>query len=951
MAVARALVSRPSVMFADEPTGNLDSTTGGEILALLRDSVDSLGQTTVMVTHDAHAAAIADRVLFLADGHIVRDLGRSTRARDPRGARGDDRAMIAVALKGLVGRKVRALLTAFAVVIGVAMVSGTFVLTDTIQKAFDGIFTASYEQTDAVIAGKEIVKGSQSGAATVPESLLAKVRALPEVEAAGGTIAPIASNEAEIFGRDGKALGSGGAPQFGLGNDASQPQFSPLKLKTGQWPEGPKQVALDAGTAAGENFKVGDTVTVSTLGAKRRYEVTGIATFGGVDSLGGATMAIWDLPTAQTLLDKEGRFDSISIAAKEGTSSEELVRAVQPLVPASLEVKDSEQQAAADAKETNVIVNVIRYFLLGFGAIALFVGAFVIFNTLSITVAQRTREFATLRTLGASRKQVMRSVVIEGLVIGLLASVVGLFAGVGLAKLLTALGGDLPEAGMVFALRTVLISLALGTVITLLASIMPALRATRVPPIAAVREGSTLPPSRFAAHSLKTAIVVIAASVAAISVGIFASGLGTMAVVLLLGIGILALFLGVALAAPHMVKPLTRLVGLPARRSGGIAGDLASANSVRNPSRTASTAAALMIGLTLVTVVAVLGAGLRSTVESAVTDQVNAAYIVNGNDGMPFEAAEGDALARVPGVNTASHVRVDKALVAGEEQDVTGVDPATIARFYTFDWTDGSDAAVAQLGTDGALVTQTYADDQDLAVGDPLSIQTASGDKLAVVVARHLRPARDRADARLDHHRPAGVRRGVPPAQEPVHLPRRRTGREPGADRGGGRLQRRHGAHRRRLRERLHGGLRQLPELPLRAAGVLGRREPVRDGQHARAQRVRAHARARDAADDRDDAPAGAPDDPPRERHHGADRRRARASARHLPRAAGDAGAVAVRHRDLDPDPGARRLHGGRHPRRPRGGDHPGPPGLAAERARRAARARRPALRMTARSS
>ena len=358
----------------------------------------------------------------------------------------------------------------------------------------------------------------------------------------------------------------------------------------------------------------------------------------------------------------------------------------------------------------------------------------MIFNTLSITVAQRTREFATLRTLGASRKQVMRSVVIEGLVIGLLASVIGLFAGFGLAKLLSAIGGELPEAGMVFALRTVLVSLALGTVITVLASVVPARRATRVPPIAAVREGSTLPPSRFAAHSLKTAVIVTAASVVAICIGVFASGLATLAVVLLLGIGILGLFVGVAFAAPHMVKPLTRLVGLPARRSGGVAGELANANSVRNPSRTASTAAALMIGLTLVTVVAVLGAGMRNTVESAVTDQVTAAYILNGNDGEPFEAAEGDALARVPGVTAASHVRVDKALVAGKEQDVTGVDPATIARFYRFDWTDGSDAAVARLGTDGALVTQTYADDHDLAVGDPLPIQTASGDKLTVAV-------------------------------------------------------------------------------------------------------------------------------------------------------------------------------------------------------------------------
>ena len=399
----------------------------------------------------------------------------------------------------------------------------------------------------------------------------------------------------------------------------------------------------------------------------------------------------------------------------------------------------------------------------------------MIFNTLSITVAQRTREFATLRTLGASRKQVMRSVVIEGLVIGLLASVIGLFAGFGLAKLLTAIGGDLPEAGMVFALRTVLVSLALGTVITVLASIVPARRATRVPPIAAVREGSTLPPSRFAAHSLKTAVVVIAASVAAICVGIFASGLATLAVVLLLGIGILGLFVGVAFAAPHMVKPLTRLVGLPARRSGGVAGELANANSVRNPSRTASTAAALMIGLTLVTVVAVLGAGMRNTVESAVTDQVNAAYILNGNDGEPFEAAEGDALARVPGVNTASHVRVDKALVAGKEQDVTGVDPATIARFYT-------------LRLDRRLRRRRRparhrrrARDADLRrrprpggrrpAADPDRVRRQAHRRRP----RHLRPARDRPDARPGQHHPAGVRQGVPAAQEPVHLPRRRS--------------------------------------------------------------------------------------------------------------------------------------------------------------------------------
>ena len=643
--------------------------------------------------------------------------------------------MIGVALKGLLARKVRALLTAFAIVIGVSMVSGTFVLTDTMQKAFDGIFTASYDETDAVIAGKQIVEGSTSAGAPVPERLLAQVKALPEVAAAGGTMAIDESNKAEIIGRDGKPAGSGNAPRLALGNDTSQPQFSPLKLTAGAWGDGPKQVVIDAATAKKERYAVGDTIAVSTLGDKHRYELTGIATFGDVDSLGGATLAVFDIGTAQTLLNKDGEFDGISIAAKEGTSSADLVQAVQPLVPASLELKDAKAQAEADSAEINEALGFIRYFLLGFGGIALFVGAFVIFNTLSITVAQRTREFATLRTLGGSRKQVMRSVIIEGFVIGLLASIVGLFAGVGIAKGLNALiGADIPEAGTVLGVRTVVVSLVLGVVITLVASILPARRATRVPPIAAVREGATLPPSRFAAHSLKAAVVVIVASVAAISAGVFASGLSVIGVAVLLGGGIIALFLGVALAAPHLVKPLTRVVGWPASRA-GVAGELAEANSTRNPGRTASTAAALMIGLTLVTVVAVLGAGLRNTVESAVTDQISAPYVVDGKDGAPFEAAEGNTLARTPGVTTASHVRTDIALVGGEEHDVTGVDPATIGRFYTFAWSTGSDATIARLGRDGALVTKTYADDKNLAVGKRLPIETASGDKRTVVVA------------------------------------------------------------------------------------------------------------------------------------------------------------------------------------------------------------------------
>jgi putative ABC transport system permease protein len=647
--------------------------------------------------------------------------------------------MIGVALKGLAARKVRALLTALAVVIGVSMISGTYILTDTMQKAFDGIFESSYADTDAVISGKEIVAGSTSGSATVPASLLGKVKSLPEVEAAGGTIAADESNKSQVIGKDGKVVGgAGGAPTFGLAFDTSQPQFSPLELESGAWAKGSSQVVLDAGTADKGHFAVGDTVKVATLGVTKPYEVTGIATFGDVDSLGGATMAIFDMPTAQALLHKEGVYDGVSIQAKEGTSPAELVKAVEPLVPDSLQVQDAKAQADADAKETNEGMSFIRYFFLGFGAIALFVGSFVIFNTLSITVAQRTREFATLRTLGASRKQVMRSVVLEGLVIGLVASVIGLIAGLGIYKglnaLFVAIGADLPKSGTVVATRTIIVGLLVGTIVTVLASILPARRATRVPPIAAVREGAALPPSKLASHSGKLSWGVVAASVAAICAGVFANGVGTLGVAVLLGGGVIGLFVGIAWVAPRLVEPLARLVGWPGRRTGGIAGELASANSIRNPSRTASTAAALMIGLTLVTVVAVLGAGLRSSVEGAVTDQVKADYVLDSDSNISFGAAEGDTLAGVKGVETASHVRTDTALVAGEESDVTGIDPATIDSFYTFDWVHGDDRTVPSMGVDDAVIAKAYADDHDVAVGERLEVQSASGDKRTVTV-------------------------------------------------------------------------------------------------------------------------------------------------------------------------------------------------------------------------
>ena len=401
-------------------------------------------------------------------------------------------------------------------------------------------------------------------------------------------------------------------------------------------------------------------------------------------------------------------------------------------------MKDSAKQAEEDAEEMNEAMGMIRMFLLGFGGIALLVGAFVIFNTLSITVAQRTREFATLRTLGASRKQVMRSVKLEGLVIGLVASVIGLGAGFviskGMIALFSALGVDLPDAPTVFQGRTVIVSLLLGTGITLLASILPARRATRVPPIAAVREGSTLPTTRVGRQSHRLGYGVALASLAAVSLGIFGGASGGV-VALLLGLGVLGLFAGIAMLAPRLVKPLARVVGWPVKRAGGVAGELAGANAVRNPGRTASTAAALMIGLTLITVVAVLGAGLKATTQNAISDQLRAGHVIDGKQGLPFRASEGDALAKTPGVTAASHVRSDTAIVQGEEGQVSGIDPATIGHFYKFAWTSGSSAkALDALGEDGALVTKKYAEAEQVKVGSELSLTSPSGEERTLVV-------------------------------------------------------------------------------------------------------------------------------------------------------------------------------------------------------------------------
>ena len=402
-------------------------------------------------------------------------------------------------------------------------------------------------------------------------------------------------------------------------------------------------------------------------------------------------------------------------------------------------VRSGTEQANEDSGEVATFTTIIRYFLLTFAGIALFVGAFVIFNTLSITVAQRTREFATLRTVGASRRQVLTSVIVEALVIGLLASVIGLFAGLGLAvglnKLFIALNLDLPQTDTVFATRTIVVSLLVGTLITLIAGLSPAFRATRVPPIAAVREGAKLPRSAFSRFAPYIAVVTVVLAVLALGYAMLAPDVATGSRFILLGFGVLALFIGVALLSSRLVVPLARLVGWPARRIGGAAGRLAEGNAMRDPGRTASTAAALMIGIALVTFVGVLAQGLRVSNSNAIEEQIQADLVVTSQDGYTeFPAAVGDAAAEIEGTEVVSNVRQDVAEVDGAGANLTGLDGSTINQVYDFRWTEGSDEVLANLGADGAVVPDDVAEDKDLAVGDSLPVLTTDNERREFVI-------------------------------------------------------------------------------------------------------------------------------------------------------------------------------------------------------------------------
>jgi putative ABC transport system permease protein len=645
--------------------------------------------------------------------------------------------MVRFALKGLLGRKLRTALTAIAIILGVAMVAGTFMLTDSIDKAFDSIFNDVRKGSNAVITGKsafDLSEGSGTNSPTLSESLLPEVQQLPSVAEAEGSV----DGEAQLIGEDGKAIVYGGAPNLGFSVTAGDSRFNPLTLVEGAWPKD-GQVVVDQSTADKEDFRLGESIGVQAEGAAQRLRISGFVRFGSVSTIGGATLAGFDLATAQELFRKRGRLDEIAVAAKPGVSDQELVGDLESELPPTAQVKTASQQAQDDAEETNAFISFLRGFLLAFGGIALFVGSFVIANSLSITIAQRTREFATVRTIGGSRRQILTSILLEALVVGVLASLIGLAVGVGLAKalfwLFDAVGFTLPNSGLILEPTAVVIALAAGILVTLVASIRPAFRATRVPPIAAVREGGVLPQSRFARFRVPASILLTLVGFAALIWSLFAPGLSTTALLVWMGLGALLIFLGVAFLAERLVRPLAAWLGWPGARIGGVAGSLARDNARRNPQRTASTAAALMIGLALVTLVAVLAAGIVSTFRDAVDELwKNADYAVTAqNNFSPLPVSVAEAASTAQDVDAVGNVRAGEARAFNSTFNATAVDPPT-SRIFSIKWKEGSDAVLAQLGDDGVFVTDDYADDHDLGVGSPVQLTFANGARKRFVV-------------------------------------------------------------------------------------------------------------------------------------------------------------------------------------------------------------------------
>jgi putative ABC transport system permease protein len=528
---------------------------------------------------------------------------------------------------------------------------------------------------------------------------------------------------------------------------AAEPKrFESFATVEGRFPTNAAEVSIDQATAERSHLKLGQKLIVAGSAQARPYTIVGIMKFGGGQSFGGAGAALLTLAEAQRVLGEQGRFDQIDVGAQSGVSRTQLRDRIRTALPRTVNVRTGTQQAAKDSSDLEKNLGFIRTFLLVFAYVSLVVGAFIIFNTFSITVAQRTREFGLLRTLGSSRAQIMRAVLIESLLLGILGAALGLLGGIALAPALNQLfksfGADLPNSGTVLETRTIVVSLAVGIGVTLLAGLAPALRATRVPPLAAMREGVGIPPRpaptrwalivKFAAYLILVAVITVVNG---------AFGIFFFVVFAIRGARLVARLRRGGERPPRhyrIVPALARAVGsLVAWR--GITGRLARENSMRQPGRTMITAAALTVGIALVAFVAVLADGTKATINQAVSRSFAGDLIVENSQagteqGIPALVAP--ALRRVPGVGSVTPIAFTIGRQKGSSSNatITAIDPATFQQVYRVEWKHGSNAALLGLGNSGTVLTKSYASAHHLKVGQSLSLLTPTNKHVSLTV-------------------------------------------------------------------------------------------------------------------------------------------------------------------------------------------------------------------------
>jgi putative ABC transport system permease protein len=617
--------------------------------------------------------------------------------------------MVKVTLRNLAAHKLRPALTALAVILGVAFVAGTLVFTDTTGRRFDDLFARTGQGVAVKVRAKKVIEGADAPA--VPASLAGTVARVPGVAQAYGTV----NGFAAVVGRNGEAVGGSGPPQLGIGwNPADRDH----PVTAGRGPARADEVVIDARTAGKAGLRVGDRARVLVQGPAQDVTVVGVV---DAANLMGATVAAFDEATAQRLLLRPGQFSDITVRAQAGVGETTLRDRIQRALPSpAYEAITGTKMRNENESEVTRILSFFRTFLLVFAVISIFVGGFIIFNTFSMLVAQRSRELALLRAVGASRKQVTRAVLGEAVGVGVVGSTLGLAAGVGLALLLQQLfraSGAEFGGGLTFTYRPVLWSYAVGVVVTVTAAYFPARRAARIPPVAAMRDDVAMPPRSLRIRLIAGSVVTAAGAVL--------SGLGLGgAPIALLGAGAALVFVGVAMLAPVIGRPVVRVLGAAYPRLFGTPGRLATKNALRNPRRTAATASALMIGLALVSAINVMSSSAKASVAGQVDEVFAADYMVTPVSGVSDPAEAAGAVRAVPGVELVTAAYQGRFKVGTHAQSFLATErPADLVRATRLSLRSGS----ADLGRDGLLLDQPTATSAKVGVGSVVTARFADG--------------------------------------------------------------------------------------------------------------------------------------------------------------------------------------------------------------------------------